>query len=199
MYYSLSHINTRNSTIGYATSSTLEYGSWTDHGSVGISTQEVSPPSPYNAIDQTLMLVNGQYYMSFGSFWNDIQIVQMNAGATAPAAAFPSGVRQIEFQPANSSNTEASFIYQYTPPGTSTSYFYLFWSEGVAGGYDSSLPAAGAEYHIRVCRSTSVTGGYVDASGNSCLSGYGELVLASHDQVCEYNWLANEINHGIGF
>lgn len=111
----------------------------------------------------------------------------MNANATAPASTpYPAGVTQIEYQPAGSHATEASFVYQYKPPGTSTAYFYLFWSEGVANGYDSSLPAPGAEYKVRVCRSTTLTGGYVDASGNSCLNGYGEIVLASHDVVCEY-------------
>lgn len=156
MYYVLSHINTRNSTIGYATSSTLEAGSWTDHGSVGITTQEVSPSSPYNAIDPALILVGGQYYMSFGSYWSDLQIVPMNAAATGPLNPFPTGVQQIEYQPSGSHATEASFIYQYTPPGTSTSYFYLFWSQGIAAGYDSSTISPGAEYKVRVCRSVFV-------------------------------------------
>lgn len=153
LYYCLSHINTRNSTIGYATSSTLEYGSWTDHGSTGISTQEVAPSSLYNAIDPTLILVGSQYYMSFGSFWSDLQIVPMNSAGTAPLQTFPTGVQQIEYQPAGNHATEASFVYQYTPPGTITSYFYLFWSEGIANGYDTSLPTNGTEYKVRVCRS----------------------------------------------
>ncbi|KAJ4396473.1 hypothetical protein N0V93_000692 [Gnomoniopsis smithogilvyi] len=183
MYYTLSHINTRNSTIGYATSQTLEYGSWTDHGSTGITTQEKSPASAYNAIDPTLILVGSQYYMSFGSYWADIQIVPMNAAGTAPLKTFPAGVQQIEYQPAGSHATEASFVYQYMPPGANSSYFYLFWSEGIANGYDTNVPANGTEYRVRVCRSTNVTSGYVDSKGNSCLLGYGELVLASHDQV----------------
>lgn len=194
MYYSLSHINSRNSTIGYATSPTLEYGSWTDYGSIGISTQEVAPASTYNAIDPALILVNGQYYLTFGSFWNDLQIIALNANATAPATAYPAGVTQIQYQPAGAHPAEASFIYQYTPPGTGTSYFYLFWSEGIANGYDSNIPAPGAEYQVRVCRSTTVTSGYVDASGRSCLSGYGETVLASHDQVCECRCPASEFH-----
>lgn len=185
MYYSVSHINTRNSTIGYATSPNLEAGSWTDHGSFGISTHEVDPASPYNAIDPALIRVDGQYYLTFGSYWNDLQILPLNGDATAPAQAFPADVTQIEYQPAGSHPAEASFVYQYKPPGADTAYFYLFWSEGVANGYDSSLPAPGAEYKVRVCRSTKVTGGYVDASGKSCLEGNGELVLASHGQVCE--------------
>lgn len=157
MYYCLSHINTRNSTIGYATSQTLEYGSWTDHGSTGITTQEASPASAYNAIDPTLILVEGKYYMSFGSYWSGIQIVPMNAAGTAPLFKFPTGVQQIEYQPSGNHPTEGSFIYQYTPPGFNTSYFYLFWSEGVANGYDARIPTDDSEYKIRVCRSVSHT------------------------------------------
>ncbi|CAN8106044.1 unnamed protein product [Discula destructiva] len=183
LYYCVSHIGTRNSTIGYATSPNLEKGSWTDHGSMGISTQEVAPSSPYNAIDPCVIQVNGQYYMSFGSYWDGIQIVPLSPSAIAPASSFPAGVQQIEYQPTGLHPTEASFIYRYTPPGTGTPYFYLFFSEGRANGYDTNPPGPGAEYRIRVCRSPTVTGGYVDASGRSCQSGYGELVLASHDQV----------------
>lgn len=153
MYYCLSHINTRNSTIGYATSPTLEYGSWTDHGSTGITTQEVAPSSAYNAIDPTLILVAGQYYMSFGSFWTDIQIIPMNAAGTAPLNTYPAGIQHIEYQPAGNHPAEASFVYQYVPPGSDTAYFYLFWSEGIANGYDEKIPASGTEYKVRVCRS----------------------------------------------
>ncbi|KAJ4423651.1 hypothetical protein N0V82_001674 [Gnomoniopsis sp. IMI 355080] len=150
MYYTLSHINTRNSTIGYATSTTLEYGSWTDHGSTGITTQDKAPASNYNAIDPTLVKVGQQYFMSFGSFWNDLQIIPMNAAGTAPAN-YPANVQQIEWEPSGNHATEASFIYQYTIPGTNTPYFYLFWSEGIANGYDTNKPASGTEYKVRVC------------------------------------------------
>lgn len=192
MIYTLSHINTRNSTLGYATSKTLEYGSWTDHGSIGISTQEVAPSSPYNAIDPCLILVHDQYYLSFGSYWSDIQVVPMKADATGTANKFPNGLTQIEYQPAGSHAAEASFLYQYKPAGSSSSYFYLFWSEGLANGYDVAKPTGGAEYKVRVCRSTVVTGPYSDASGRACLSGYGETVLASHGQVCKYNLRTTE-------
>lgn len=43
--------------------------------------------------------------------------------------------------------------------------------------------AAGEEYSIRVCRSTSVSGPYVDANGVSCTASGGTMVLASHDYV----------------
>lgn len=74
---------------------------------------------------------------------------------------------------------EGSFIYLR---GT-TGYYYLFFSAGACCGYDTSKPAAGLEYSIRVCRSTSVSGPYVDANGAACTSSGGTTVLASHDYV----------------
>lgn len=74
---------------------------------------------------------------------------------------------------------EGGFIYLR---GT-TGYYYLFFSAGACCGYDTSKPAAGAEYSIRVCRSASVAGPYVDASGAACTASGGTTVLASHDYV----------------
>ena len=60
-------------------------------------------------------------------------------------------------------------------------YYYLFVSKGSCCGYDQKRPARGKEYRISVCRSTSVTGNFVDQSGKSCRDGGGTVVLASHD------------------
>lgn len=47
-------------------------------------------------------------------------------------------------------------------------------------GLDQNRPKQGEEYRIMVCRSRSATGGYVDRTGRSCLSGGGTTVLASN-------------------
>ncbi len=41
----------------------MEPGSWTDHGSVGVSS---TTGSAYNAIDPNLILVGSTYYLNFG-------------------------------------------------------------------------------------------------------------------------------------
>lgn len=46
-----------------------------------------------------------------------------------------------------------------------------------------SMPASGAEYKIQMCRSTSATGGFVDASGVACTASGGTTLLASHGDV----------------
>jgi arabinan endo-1,5-alpha-L-arabinosidase len=48
----------------------------------------------------------------------------------------------------------------------------------------SALPAAGAEYMIMMCRSTSATGGFLDSNGVNCLNNNGgTILLESHDYV----------------
>lgn len=69
LYYAVSVFGSQSSAIGYATSTTMEVGSWTDHGATGIAS---TSSKPYNAIDPDLVqATDGSYYMSFGSFWGD--------------------------------------------------------------------------------------------------------------------------------
>lgn len=171
MYYAVSVFGSQDSAIGYATSTTMEYGSWTDHGSTGISS---SSGSDYNAIDPALIDVDGSYYMNFGSFYGDIFTVPMNSAGTA-ASGTP--VNLAYNSSSSTAAVEGSFMYYRAP------YYYLFFSSGACCGYDTSKPAAGEEYAVHVCRSESATGSFVDASGTSCLSGGGTLVLESHGTV----------------
>lgn len=170
MYYAVSTFGSQASAIGYATSTTMEYGSWTDHGSTGISS---SSGKAYNAIDPALIEVNGAYYMNMGSFYGDIYQVPMNSAGTAAASA----AYNIAYNSSGTHAVEGSFMYYRSP------YYYLFFSSGACCGYDTDKPAAGAEYTVHVCRSESATGSFVDATGKSCTAGGGTVVLASHDTV----------------
>lgn len=151
MYYCVSHISQRNSTINYGTSTDLL--NWVNHGTTGITTQELPPASAYNAIDPSLILIGSQYYMVFGSYWAQLHVIPMENPPYRPVN-YPAAVQQIERNPAATpvNATEAGYVYQYTPPGTATPYIYLFFSEGRANQYDTINTPAGTEYKIRVCR-----------------------------------------------
>jgi arabinan endo-1,5-alpha-L-arabinosidase len=170
----VSTADSQNSAIGYATSTTMEYGSWTDHGSTGITSVD---GDAYNAIDPTLFLdpVSGNYYMSFGSYWDGIYVVEMNTEATQVATgATPTNIAR---QPAATDQFEGSNI------AYRDGYYYLYYSVGRGGDYVDDLPATGLEYHVEVCRSAAITGPYAGSAGNSCLEGFGGVILASHDYV----------------
>ncbi|KAJ5115692.1 hypothetical protein N7456_000040 [Penicillium angulare] len=171
VYYAVSTFGSQSSAIGLATSATMELGTWTDHGSVGIAS---SSSKIYNAIDPSLIEVDGTYYMQFGSFWDDIYQVEMNSAATKTSG---SASYNIAYYPDGTHPEEGSYMYQYGD------YYYLFYSWGICCDYSDSLPASGQEYHIKVCRSTSATGNFVDADGTACTDGGGTIVLESHGNV----------------
>lgn len=148
LYYVLSKLGTQTSNIGVATSKTLEPGSWTDHGAIGLPAN-----SAYNRIDPNWIDIGGKQYLQFGSYWQDIFQVPMESplkvGSVAPY--------QVAFNGSLNHRVEGSFLYK------NGAYYYLFFSAGLAGGYTKDTPAPGEEYSIRVCRSSSGTGGFVSA------------------------------------
>jgi arabinan endo-1,5-alpha-L-arabinosidase len=82
--------------------------------------------------------------------------------------------------PYNSTGTDAeegSYMFYYS------GYYYLLISSGICCNYDPSKPAAGAEYCIIMCRSTSATGGFVDRNGKACTADGGSTLLKSHGTV----------------
>lgn len=167
VYYSVSAFGVQNSAIGVARSSGMDVGSWTDLGSTGVAS---STGMSYNAIDGNLINDNGNYFLTFGSFWNGIQRVRVTPTQKN------GDVYQVAFDP-NDTAMEGPFVFPYG------GYYYLFFSKGQCCGYDTSKPAAGKEYRIMVCRSTSAVGPFVDQDGKSCRSGGGTKVLESHDWV----------------
>ncbi|KAJ5225907.1 arabinan endo-1-5-alpha-L-arabinosidase C [Penicillium chermesinum] len=168
MYYVLSKLGTQTSQIGVATSTTLEPGSWTDHGEIGLPAN-----SAYNRIDPNWIEIGGKQYLQFGSYWQDIYQVELaNALQVGSAAPY-----QLSWNASLNHRQEGSFMYK------NGDYYYLFFSAGLAGSYTANSPPAGEEYSVRVCRSATGTGHFVDKAGNDCKQSGGTMVLASHDQV----------------
>lgn len=174
LYYACSQWGTINSAIGLATSPSLVSPVWTDQGKVIQSnpigqTTSNTDLTAYNCIDPSILLdTNGTVWMSFGSYSDGILIMQLNPATGKRFSSSSPIYRVANNGPVFFSNTEeASFLYQHG------GYYYLFVNfGGCCAGVDST-------YNIRVGRSTSVIGPYVDQNGISLTNGGGMMVLES--------------------
>lgn len=162
LYYAVSSWGTNHSAIGVATSTSGLPGTWTDHGKAFSS--ETS--DTWNAIDPAVIRANGKLWMSFGSYWSGIRMVELNprTGKAVPDAK----VHHLATRPDAPYAVEGPAIVRHGR------YFYLFAS------YDACCQGVNSTYKIRVGRSTSVTGPYVDKDGKPLLEGGGTLLLAGH-------------------
>ncbi|KAJ5618968.1 hypothetical protein N7510_002952 [Penicillium lagena] len=168
MYYVVSKLGTQTSEVGVATSRTMEPGSWTDHGVIGLPAN-----SAYNRIDPNWITIDGKQYLQFGSYWKDLYQVEL----ATPLKVSAQTPHHLAYNASLNHREEASFMFQHG------SYYYLLFSGGVADSYTATYPAAGEEYRIHMCRSMTGREGFVDKSGTSCLNSGGTILLASHDQV----------------
>jgi len=164
LYYAASSFGSQNSAIFFAKSTTGLPGSWTNEGLV---TSTVTG-NTYNAIDPNLFIDGSNWYLSLGSFWSGIKLETLSSSTGKPSS---SAVSSLATRTADSGAIEASVIYKFG------SFYYLFSS------WDICCDGTSSTYNIRVGRSTSVSGPYVDASGVSVLNGGGTLVLSTHDNV----------------
>ncbi|MFI1047336.1 arabinan endo-1,5-alpha-L-arabinosidase [Streptomyces griseoruber] len=162
LYYAVSSWGTNHSAIGVATSPTGLPGTWTDHGKVLTS----GTTDAWNAIDPAVIHADGRLWMSFGSYWTGIRMVELNpmTGKAVQGAT----VHHLATRPDAPYAVEGPYIVRH---GRS---YYLFAS------YDQCCAGVHSTYKIRVGRSTSVTGPYVDSTGTSLLDGGGDLLLEGH-------------------
>ncbi|WP_324678044.1 arabinan endo-1,5-alpha-L-arabinosidase [Hymenobacter sp. GOD-10R] len=179
LFYSVSAFGKNTSCIGLATNKTLDPSSpdfkWVDHGKV---VQSVPGRDMWNAIDPNLVRDQaGTPWMTFGSFWDGIKLVQLRPDLTAPAE--PQHWRTIASRPRDPKLTdslpgdgaiEGPFIFR------KEGYYYLFVS------FDYCCRGPKSTYKIMVGRSKNVTGPYVDREGKSLEQGGGTQVLAGDDK-----------------
>ncbi|TIA41908.1 endo-1,5-alpha-L-arabinosidase [Aureobasidium pullulans] len=178
-YYAVSQFGSQFSSIGLATSKTLRPGSWVDHGAV--LTSNTTAPSPLNitnAIDANLFIDPKTKipYLTYGSFWSDIWQFQL-AKDLLSVVWTPAPV-QLSLDPVSPQAEEGAYLSRHD------SWYYLWYSHGSCCGYNvSALPAPGQEYSIRVGRSRSATGPFVDRNGVDLRNGGGYIIYGSHDYV----------------
>jgi arabinan endo-1,5-alpha-L-arabinosidase len=166
LYYAVSTFGSQVSAIGVATNSTLDPTApgyqWADQGPVIESGESVD----YNAIDPSaLLLTNGQLWMTFGSFWSGIKMIQLDP-ATGKRISANSTVYSLATHPPSTA-IEGSYLVQ------NGGFYYLF------ANWDNCCDGVDSTYNIRVGRSSSITGPYLDQNGVSMASGGGTLFLES--------------------
>jgi arabinan endo-1,5-alpha-L-arabinosidase len=161
LYYSVSSFGKMTSAIGLATNPTLDPNDpayhWTDQGVV-VRTQD---GDGYNAIDPSVFHDrDGSLWLTFGSYWSGIKLIQLD----------PQTGKRMEpalFSIAHNESIEASYLCRHDD------YYYLFvnWG-GCCAGPKST-------YNIRIGRSKSVTGPFLDKAGVDMLHSGGSVFLAT--------------------
>ena len=163
LYYSVSSMGKMTSAIGLATNPTLDPDDpayhWTDQGLV-VRTQD---GDGFNAIDPSVFHDrDGSLWLTFGSYWSGIKLIQLDP-LTGKRMAGDSKLLSLAYH----ESIEASYLCRHDD------YYYLFvnWG-GCCRGPEST-------YNIRIGRSKSVTGPYLDKAGVDMLHSGGSLFLAT--------------------
>ena len=166
LYYSVSTFGKKVSAIGLASTPTLNpndaaFG-WKDEGEVVRSTDT----NNFNTIDPAVFHdTNGTLWLSFGSFWSGIKLIQLDP-KTGKRIAADSPIYPL----AHWQSIEASYLYQHG------GYYYLFLNWGAC------CRGTNSTYEIRVGRSKEVTGPYLDQGGADMRNGGGTLVLGTQQE-----------------
>ncbi len=184
MAYSCSSFGVNTSAIGLISTERLgDRSVWQDEGPIVISQKT----DKFNAIDPNFIVdeLTQTAYMTFGSFWDGIQLVKLDstlhvAEDCAPktiARRYAPGCKTAPENPtskyAGRNAIEAPFIvYQ-------DGYYYLFVS------WDYCCRGEKSNYRVAVGRSTSVEGPYLDDKGVDMLQGGGKLILEGNSK--EFN------------
>ncbi len=189
LYYSCSTFGKNTSAIGVAVNKTIDPESpdfkWEDLGLV-ISSRR---GDNYNCIDPNVFVDgDGTPWMTFGSFWDGIQLVRLEKDMKTPVGkpvtiarhTNPDAVKEEGIE-ANNNEIEAPFIIK------EGKYYYLFASAGLC------CRGARSTYHTIVGRSKKIEGPYVDNKGKKMLKGAGTLLIGRDDKYygVGHNGLAN--------
>lgn len=162
VYYSVSAFGKNTSAIGMTSRYELGPGTekdpWEDQGMV-ISSKR---GDKFNAIDPAVIQDGPKLWMSFGSFWDGIMLIELD-----PATGLRKDADEKPISLAKAPEIEAPFIHKQGD------WFYLFvnWGKCCRG--------ANSTYEIRIGRSKKIAGPYKDKDGVLMVDGGGTLLLGS--------------------
>lgn len=210
LYYSCSTFGKNGSAIGLAVNKTLDSASpdfdWKDRGMVIASHRNVDN---FNAIDPNLIVDSeGRPYLSFGSFWDGIQLVELSKeDFQTPVSAPVTISRRIDHQvnlkdikhtvegqntiEAGENAVEAPFIFRHGK------YYYLFVS------FDYCCRGENSTYKTVYGRSEKITGPYIDKEGKEMEKGGGTYLYGpnndffgiGHNSVYEFDGQIYFLSH----
>jgi arabinan endo-1,5-alpha-L-arabinosidase len=179
LYYAASSFGSNRSFIGLAASKSIE-GPWTDRGEV-IKTDHGDPP---NAIDPNVVTdTEGKPWLVYGSFFGGIYILPLDGATGKPKEPGFGTLIAARDSLTEQGAVEAPFII-YQPKFKK---YYLFVS------YDSLF----SDYNVRVARSDSIDGPYVDSEGHEMTNTYtmpqsliGNKILGGYKFSTGEGWVA---------
>ena len=166
LYYSVSSMGKMTSAIGLATNPTLDPNDptyhWTDEGVV-VRTQEGQKSDAFNAIDPSVFQdTDGSLWMTFGSYWTGIKLIQLDP-KTGKRIAPDSKIYSLAYN----ESIEASYLCKHDD------YYYLFVN------WNACCQGTNSTYNIRIGRSKTITGSYLDKVGLDMLKAGGSMFLAA--------------------
>ena len=173
VYFCASQWATRNSVIGLVTTPSLAAPVWTDQGKVVQSDATFAKPetdtTSFNCIDPSILQdTNGTIWMSYGSYSDGILVTQLDPATGKRLNPASVGTKVASSTATfNQNTTEGSCLYQRG------GFYYLFLN------YGGCCSGVASTYNIRVGRSSTVTGPYLDKAGANLLPGGGTMVLES--------------------
>ena len=189
MMYSCSTFGKNTSAIGLLSSPSLANPEWKDLGCVvtshGKENTAVHAYTNYNAIDPNIIIdENDQPWLSFGSFWDGIQLVQLDSTMHIAPECRPQTIARRYGEKhtdlvnptskfAGTNAIEAPFIFRHN------GWYYLFVS------WDYCCRGEKSSYNVVVGRSRNVQGPYLDREGRDMAKGGGTLVIEGDKKVFE--------------
>ena len=148
LYYCASTFGRNRSYIGLLKSKSID-GPWEDNGLVVKS----DSGDDRNAIDPNIVFDNnGEMWMSYGSFWTGIYLIKLDKETGKPQKENDKGINIA----GRHHSTEGAIEGPYIVYNKEFDKYYLFVS------YDSLA----SDYNVRVGRSESIDGPYIDINGN---------------------------------
>lgn len=170
LYYHAHEFATPNAVTGHAWNLTLDPDDpdydWVDDGLVMASTAD----DGYSVLDANALVdSDGTPWMTFGSFWTGIQLVELDPATGAPvddAELTLLASRDPWWQGVEASST----IYR-------DGYWYLVTSWGFC------CQGVETEYELRVGRSADLDGPYLDREGQSLIPNGGSLLLGAEGRM----------------